>query len=248
MYLFVADESGNLGITSGTSSSYSLGGYVIKEADLPHATSIWKKVKVALGSSAGKEIKWEHFFVEENPLGLNFNQAAKRTVAAYILKNLFEAIDLLPLVAVVKKDKADDDLIGRSRKGNPKLKEDLFLSGLLAMFAGFLGRKEARGRVIFDSAGTTKDMERQQILSDQIQSLHSGKLPNHIMKDLENLLLIEEKISFMDSKNSEFLQLADFFCGVIWRVAEGDEALMGIFDDEFGRRAEKEGLGLLHLL
>ena len=206
------------------------------------------KIKEKLAEETIYELKWKHFFVELDPLNLNLNQKARRQIAAFILKGLFETATLMPLVSVVRKDKTAGDLVIRTKSGGNKLDENSFWLSTLALFGLFLDRKNAKGRIVFDSLNPSQEKERQDIWSEQLRGITQNNLPEGVFKNLKKLLLIEEKITFANSSNSNLIQIADFFCGIVWRAAEGDEELFSAFHSEFGEKAEREGLGLIHLL
>jgi hypothetical protein len=252
-YIFVADESGNPGINSRTSNTYVFGGYVLPEGQIDVLTALWKRAKFALCDTENVELKWKHFFANSsqqhqraNPIKLD-NPEACRLVAVWILQAFFSQTSILPAIAVSRKDRASKFLRVSTKRGASKLDDDLIWLGPVAQFAAFLNKNKSTGRLIFDSLNQKQQIKRQLQWSEQLQKIKGGQVAQGVQSNFRKLLLISENIEFQDSRTSDLVQIADFVCGVIWNAGQGDEAHLSVFYEEFGRRAEREGLGLVHI-
>lgn len=253
-YIFAVDETGTPGMAPGTSNSFVFGGYVARERDLSRVTTTWRRIKQEMCGTSEVELKWKHFFVDADdpqigcPL-LAKDPLARRTLAAQALDHLFHRAPIIPCVAVSRKDRASDALIVQSRKGKDKLDEEVIWVAPLGSFALFLDIRQARGKVWFDRLGSKKQEERWQAdWSEQLQMVRDGKHPPQFEDNLRKLLVIDERIEFLDSEEHEPIQVADFVCGVIWQAAEGDEAFLARLLDKYGPNATRQGLGILHIV
>lgn len=77
--------------------------------------------------------------------------------------------------------------------------------------------------------------------------VRDGEYPPQFEDNLQKLLTIDEQIEFLDSKENEVVQIADFVCGVIWQAAQGNEAFLARLVDKYGPNATRQGLGILHI-
>jgi hypothetical protein len=251
-YLFVADEIGTPGISPVISNTFVFGGYVVKENEIQKALDAWRKIKLEMCGRKQVELKWKHFFVDEHdpkftiPLKVK-NKADRRQLASLALKYLFNQAPLLPLVAIVSKDRATNAFIVKSKKGKDKIDYDIMWVGPIGMFATFLTLKKAQGKLCFDQLSPNQEKDRQDSWSNQLHMIRVREVPQKFFENLQKLLTIDERITFLDSKKNEIIQIAEFISGVIWNAGEGDEEFLVEFESEFGRKAERVGLGILHI-
>lgn len=251
-YKFVADEMGNPGMSPVTSNTFVFGGYVVLDRDIDKAIDAWTKIRSELCGHADVELKWKHFFVDETdprfsiPLKVK-SKVGRRQLAALALRYLFHQAPLYPLIAIARKDRASKEFIVKSRKGGEKIDYDTMWVGPIGMFAVFLALKGARGKLCFDKLNAKQEKERQEFWADHLRQTRSGELPDKILVNFRKSLAIDEKIDFLDSKENEIIQIAEFVAGVIWNAGEGDEGFLAEFEKEYGKKAEKVGLGILHI-
>lgn len=251
-YLFVADEIGTPGISPVISNTFVFGGYVVNENEVQKALEAWWKIKLEICGRKNVELKWKHFFVDEHdpkfsiPLKVK-NKAGRRQLASLALKDLFNKSPLLPLIAIARKDRATDALIVKSRKGKDKIDYDKMWFGPIGMFGTFLHLKKAKGKMYFDHLSPNQEKERQESWSNQLQKIREREIPEELYQNLQKLLCIDERITFLDSQKYEIIQIAEFISGVIWNASEGDEEFLANFEKEYGRKAESFGLGILHI-
>ena len=254
-YLFVVDEMGTPGIAYGTSNTYVFGGYVVAESELDDAVRTWRQIKQDLCGNADAELKWKHFFVDDDdphiPIPLHSRDAwTRQRQAAESLDVLLRNSSIRPAMAVCRKNRASDGLIAKSRKGKGKDKIDAARIWLptVAQFALFLSLHRASGRLWLDCLGNKQQEEQRQAeWSTQLQMIKDGKVPPAMLGNLRKLLVIDEHIEFLDSEHNEAVQIADFVCGVIWRAGEGDESYLHQLLDEYGQKASREGLGIVRV-
>ena len=251
-FYFVADEMGTPGMSPGVSNTFVFGGFVINEKAVSKAIDAWNRIKHEMCGDVNVELKWKHFFVDENdnkfsiPLKVK-NKADRKQLAALALEYLFRETPLFPLIAISRKDRATDVFIVKSSKGKDKIDYDVMWVGPIGMFATFLALKKGKGKLIFDKLSTKQEKERQESWSTHLDNIRNDKLPKEMLKNFQKLLAIDEKIDFLDSIDNEIIQIADFICGVIWRAGEGNEDFLIEFENEYGKNVEMIGLGIMHI-
>jgi len=251
-YLFIADEMGTPGISAHTSNTFVFGGFVIEENEIEKGINIWRTIKRTVCDHEKAELKWKHFFVDENdsrfkiPLKIK-SKKGRRQLAAFTLKCLFQQTPLKPLIAICRKDRATKAFIVKSRKGKDKIDYDVMWVGPIGMFSTFLALMGGKGELVFDKLSRNQERDRQDFWSGTLQKVLNREFPKGIQKNFQRLLAIDEKIRFLDSEQNELIQIAEFVCGVIWNAGEGDEAFLAEVQENYGRDAEHVGLGILHV-
>jgi hypothetical protein len=252
-YILVMDEMGTPGMAYGTSNTYVFGGYVVAEDELDQAVGAWRQIKQELCGDADAELKWKHFFVDEDDphirTPLRDKEAkVRRRQAVRALDGLFGQASIRPAMLIVEKDRATETLIAQSRKGKDKIDDDLIWLVPAAQFSLFLHVHRARGRLWCDSLGSEKQEQRRQAAwSEQLRMVRDGEVPDTASANLQKLLLIDDHVKFFDSRNNEAVQIADFVCGVIWAAGEGDESYLRRFIHKYGQSAGRQGLGIVHI-
>ncbi len=56
---------------------------------------------------------------------------------------------------------------------------------------------------------------------------------------------VADKIMFLNSKENEPIQVADFLCGVLWQAMDGDEVYLSRFLGKYDARERRDGLGIM---
>lgn len=253
-YILVADEMGTPGMAYGTSNTYVFGGYVVAEDGLDQAVSAWRQVKQELCGDTDAELKWKHFFVDEDDPSIKMPLRDKemwmrRRQAARTLDFLFGQASIRPAMLIVRKDRATEALITKSRKGKDKIDDDLIWVVPVAQFGFFLHSHRARGKLWCDSLGSEKQEQRRQTAwSEQLRMVRDREMPDTALVNMQKLLAIDERVEFFDSRDNEAVQISDFVCGVIWAAGEGDESYLRRFLDKYGPSASRQGLGIVHIL
>jgi len=248
-YILAGDEAGNPGISPKTSNTFVYGGYVISEDNVNIAIRAWRKVKDEFCGDESVELKWKHFFIEENhplPNPLLFsNRIAREQLANIVLDYMLKEAPIMPVAVYSRKDKATDDFIIESKKGNRKINDDDVWLMPVAQFATFLNAKNAKGRLCFDKLGSEKQMERRQLSwSNIIMAIRNEEYPENALINRRKLLSIDDTIDFLDSTDEEIIQIADFVCGVIWTAWEVNGSYLERLLNKYGDNATLQGLGI----
>jgi len=237
-YLFVADEKGDPGLAPGASSKLVFGGYVVAETELPKVEKVWRQFKVDTCGTPDVELKSEHFFAsrsKHNPL-LSRNQKRRRTMAMEGFELIYNIPSVAPLAYCVFKNRAPRALIVEGGSGKPKIDANNIWVVPLGAFAVFLANKRAVGQVWWDNVSG----EQERVMKNsEWQTLRCAP---SIKQELQ---AIDEEILFLDSKENEAIQVADFLCGVLWQAMNGDEVFLVRFIDKYSARIRRDGLGII---
>jgi hypothetical protein len=131
---------------------------------------------------------------------------------------------------MVDKSTVGDDLLSRTKKGEPTIRQTEFLPLLLGTFAAFLAHKRSYGRVRMDRLkSAAEEAEFRAAWDIQVRGLRK------ISRDLE----------FVDSAHYPEVQAADVMLGLLRGQHERDAG----FPREFGdllRKAENVGIRVVH--
>jgi hypothetical protein len=239
-YYFIADEKGDPGLVPGASRNLIFGGFVVAESELPQVIKVWNDFKSNTCGTCKVELKSEHFFAsrsKNNPIIVR-SPEKRREIAMNGFECIFSINSVAPLAYCLFKDQASKALIVESSRGNPKIDADVFWIAPFGLFALFLAHKQATGQVWWD--GVSGQVEQEKKNFDWQQLKHASKLGSEIR-------MIDDEILFLESRESEAIQIADFLCGVLWQAMKGDEIFISPFLDKYSAQKRRDGLGILIL-
>lgn len=198
----------------------------------------WQGFKKDTCGTSTVELKSEHFFAsrsKRNPL-LVRNPEKRRKMAMEGFELIFSNRSVAPLAYCVFKERASKTLIVESKKGNPKIDADVIWVTPFALFGLFLTKKGATGQVWWDGVSGQREQEQK---NSEWQNL---KRANNARREIQT---IDDTILFLDSKESEAIQVADFLCGVLWQAMSGDEVFLAQFQDKYDAQRRRDGLGIV---
>ncbi len=230
---------------------YVSGGFVVPVSELDQLQTQWRIIKQRFLKDPGDELKWSHFFIRAKNSPLNVDEPfERRKLILKILEVLFGQSSMLPLLYVARKERmkvTDDNMwLTKSHSGSYKLNTEFLLISNLARFAVYLRLHRGIGEVWFDQLGSQKEEERfQKVLTNVLTEVHDS--PAFSDENRHATLQIMPKITFLDSKTSEAVQIADFICGALFRGARGNMDILSIFENKYNTEALKNGVGILRI-
>lgn len=237
-YLFIADEKGDPGLVSGASNNLVFGGFVVAEIELSKVIEVWQDFKREICGTQDVELKSEHFFAsrsKNNPISVR-SPEKRRELAMKGFERIFSIQSVAPLAYCVFKDRSSIALKVESNKGNQKIDADVIWVTPFGLFAVFLKHRQATGQVWWDGVSSRKEQEKKN--ADWQQLKRASKAGSEIQA-------IDDEILFLDSKESEAIQIADFLCGVLWQAMKGDEVFILRFLDKYRARTRRDGLRIV---
>ncbi len=226
-YILVCDERGTTRWPSAT-KTWAMGGFIIDSRRQKVVARAWQEVKRQLCGDAACELKWSHFFPGRhqergsNPL-ISDDPNEWREHAAWAIDKLFKVSGIMPVNMYVRKDEASNSVFeefGDTTKRPYKVLDiDTLFVSIIAQFVLFLMERQATGEIWFDNLGSRAEEERKQEswrrLRDDERTVHQSLVQR-----------VSPEISFLNSKENELVQVADFISGVVWAAAEGDEQFL----------------------
>ncbi len=239
-YLFITDEKGDPGLASGASDNLVFGGYVVDESELSNVIRVWRKFKADVCETSDVELKSEHFFAsrsKHNPLSER-NREKRRDIAMKGFELIYSNRSVAPLSYCVFKNRASDALKVESKNKNYKIDADTIWVAPFVLFGLFLTNKRATGQVWWDGVSGQKEEDKK---NSAWQKLKCNPLAR------KEIQAIDGEILFLDSKESEAIQVADFLCGVLWQAMKGDEIFLARFLEKYDPRTRRDGLGIVLL-
>lgn len=237
-YLFIVDEKGDPGLAHGASSNFVLGGYVVKESELPKVEDVWRQFKTETCGIPDAELKSEHFFAsrsKHNPLLIR-SRETRRATAMKGLELIYDIPSVAPLAYCVFKARASKELIVETQGGKQRIDTDTIWVAPFGLFAVFLKHRRASGQVLWDEVSGEQEHGKK---NAEWQAL------KHAKGTRPELQRIANEILFLDSKANEAIQVADFLCGVLWRAMVGDEVYLSRFLSKYNARTRGDGLGII---
>ncbi len=222
----------------GASDNLVFGGYVVIEAELPKVVESWQKFKTDTCGTSNVELKSEHFFASrsrQNPLVVR-NPEKRRQMAMEGFEIIYSIPSIAPLAYCVFKERASSSLIIESKKGNPKIDADTIWVAPFGSFSLFLAKKHATGQVWWDGVSGQQEQDKKNRDWQKLKRTPGGR------KEIQT---IDDEILFLDSKENEAIQVADFLCGVLWQAMQGDESFLAHFQDKYSAQKRRDGLGII---
>lgn len=138
---------------------------------------------------------------------------------------------ILPLVIVIDKDEAGDEILAETKKGDQAVDQAGLSRVLLMMFGAFLSRKRGRGRVCMDRLRSPKE-------ESDFRSRWNAEV-----KDYKR---VDAGLEFVDSCECPEVQAADVLLGLLRAQHEQNWPMpQGIVD--FLNRGQAEYLPVFHL-
>ena len=239
-YLFIVDEKGDPGLAKGSSNKYVFGGYVVPEHELADVVSVWRQFKADVCGTPDVELKSEHFFAsrsKKNPLIIR-NRDRRREMAMRGFEQIFDIPTVAPLSYYVFKERASSDLIVESKRGSQKIDAEKIWVTPFALFALFLSNKHATGQVWWDDVSGEQEREKKNSEWRTLKTLQGA--PPEIQS-------IDDEVLFLDSRENEAIQVADFLCRVLWQAMDGDEIYLARFIDKYDHKVRRDGLGIISI-
>lgn len=223
--VLACDDRGTLSPSSG-SKTYAIGGFACTLKQHISLIQSWNIVKHELCGTSDVELKWSHFFLGQhqdkssNPL-VSKDSSVWRDQAIWALREIFSNSTAFPITTIVRKEKLGTRLLSKTPKGKNVIDIGLVFAAVLGQFALYLGQNNvSKGEVWFDNLGSFVEQVRfQDSITAFYESLDSAAIP---IKNIDLSKRINPRIRFLNSADSEIIQLADFVSGVIWAAAEGD--------------------------
>lgn len=237
-YLFIADEKGDPGLALGASDNLVFGGYVVVESELSRVVNVWQEFKTDTCGTSDVELKSEHFFAsrsKHNPLSER-NREKRRALAMKGFELIYSNQFVAPLAYCVFKNRASGALIVKSKSGNSKIDVDTIWVSPFGLFALFLTHKGATGQVWWDGVSGRQEEDKKNSDWQKLKRAPGTK---------KEIQAIDDEILFLDSKESEAIQVADFLCGVLWQAMKGDEVFLAQFLEKYSMQTRRDGLGFV---
>jgi hypothetical protein len=231
MHLLYVDESGDGGLTSGSSRHLILCGVAMHEGQWRALTRRLDQIQATNFPTAGSFLE---FHASEMRTGARSFRGLPRPARNKSIQEVYETIatanGLTLFAAVIDKPAFNTKYQGKvdAYRGG--------FEGLSTMFNFFLSRKQrqaqrvGRGIVVFDEARPSLSREIRRLLSE----FQAGGTR------WASLACIIETAFFFDSRSSRLMQLADFAAYAVFRWYEhNDAAYLGRIYHRFDRQGPK---------